>query len=121
MSNWEEYAKIANKENRSFDIEKYEWCKREFQSGHNSRMMTKYVFAILFLGAGLWALYYNFAFIAVLLLGLAAYFNLESSHHILMSETLNAQWLLALLINKNTRDLEAFRWELKQERDSKSS
>ena len=83
--------------------------------------MAKYVITILFFGAGMWAVYYNFTFIAVLFLALAAYFNLESILHILMSEILHAHWLLALLINKHTRDLEVLRGELKQERESKSS
>lgn len=116
-----QFRELWNNENRSLDIEKYELCLNEWQSAHDKKMITKYVITILLFCAGLWALYENAIFMAVLMLALAANLNLISAHHILLSEIMNTHRLLAMLINKHTRDLEVIRKELKQERDSKSS
>jgi hypothetical protein len=40
------------------------------------------------------------------MLSLAAIFNWQSSHHALVSEIMDTQRLLAMLINKQSRDLE---------------
>jgi len=114
-----QFRELWSNENKSLDIEKYELCLSEFQGAHNKRTMIQWVLAILFFGAGLWALYSDATFIAIVLLVLAAYFNLNSTHHILMSEIMNLHRLLAMLINKHTRDLEGIRKELKQEKDSR--
>ena len=92
-----------------------------WQAARKRHTLILYVIAVLCFGAGLLALYFNFTFIAVVLLALAAYFNQESDHHLLLAEMMDTQWSLALLINKHTRDLEVLRWELRQVIDSKSS
>jgi hypothetical protein len=52
---------------------------------------------------------------AVLMFALAANFNLTSAHHILMSEIMNTQRLLAMLINKQSQDMQALRREVGKE------
>lgn len=116
-----QFRELWSNESRSLDIEKYELCVSEFQSAHDKRTMIQWVLAILFLGAGLWALYSSATFIAVALLIFAGYCNLNSTNHILMSEILNAHRLLAMLVNKHTRDLEEIRRELEPKKDLKSS
>ena len=116
-----QFQELWRNENRSLDIEKYELCLSEFQGAHDKRTMIQWVLSILFFGAGLWALYSGATFIAVVLLILAGYCNLNSANHILMSEIMNTHRLLAMLVNKHTRDLEEIRRELKQEKDLKSS
>jgi hypothetical protein len=92
-----------------------------WQAVRKKHTLILYVIAALCFGGGLLALYFDFTFITVVLLALAAYFNQESDHHNLLAEMMDMQWSLALLINKHTRDLEVLRGELKQERNSKSS
>ena len=106
------FCELWSNENRSLDITEYEQCLNEWQSAHDKKMMTKYAITIVFFCAGLWALYENATFIAVMLLALAANFNLLSSHHILVSESMNVQRLLAMFINKQSRDMEALRREI---------
>ena len=110
-----QFRELWSNENRSLDIEKYELCLNEWQSANDKKMIAKYAITILLFCAGLWALYENAIFMAVLMLALAANFNLISAHHILLSEIMNTHRLLAMLINKHTRDLEAIRKEFKQE------
>lgn len=109
-----QFQELWRNENRSLDIEKYELCLSEFQDAHNKRTMIQWALSILFFGAGLWALYSGATFIAVVLLIFAGYCNLNSANHILMSEIMNTHRLLAMLVNKHTRDLEEMRQELKQ-------
>lgn len=116
-----QFRELWSNENRSLDIEKYELCLNEWQGANDKKVIIKYVVTILLFCAGLWALYENAIFMAVVMLTLAANFNLISAHHILLSEIMNTHRLLAMLINKHTRDVEVIRKELKQEKDSKSS
>lgn len=115
------FRELWSNANRSLDIAEYEQCLNEWQSAHDKKMMAKYAITIVFFCAGLWALYENATFIAVMLLALAANFNLISSHHILVSESINMQRLLAMLINKQSRDIEALGREISEAKESKSS
>ena len=115
------FLELWGNENRSLDIVEYELCLNEWQSAHDKKMITKYVITILFFCAGLWALYENALFMAVLMLALAANFNLISAHHILVSETMNLQRLMAMLINKQSQNMEALRREIREEKELKSS
>src|SRR6185503_1160264 len=76
------------------------------------KTITNYLITILLFCAGLWAVYEHSIFMAVLLLALAANFNRQSSHHILVSEIMGAHRLLAMLINKQSQDIELLRGEL---------
>jgi len=62
------FQELWSNENRSLDISEYEQCLNEWQNAHDKKMMTKYVITILFFCAGLWALYENAIFMAVILL-----------------------------------------------------
>ena len=84
-------------------------------------MIINYLIAIFLFCAGLWAVYENAIFVAVLMLALAANFNRQSSHHILISEIMGTQRLLAMLINKQSRDLEAFQREMADGKGLKST
>lgn len=98
---------------RSLDISEFEYCMNEWQSAHNKKMMSKYVIMILLFCAGLWALSARETILAVILLAIAANFNLISAHHILISESMNMQRLLAMLINKQSQNIESLRREIK--------
>jgi len=67
------------------------------------------VLTILLFCAGLWAVWESAFFMAVLLLALAANFNRQSAHHILVSEIMGSQRLLAMLINRQSLAIEALR------------
>ena len=104
-----QFRELWSNENRSLDIEKYELCLNEWQSANDKKMIAKYAITILLFCAGLWALYENAIFMAVLMLALAANFNRQSSHHILMTEIMDTQRLLAMLINDQSRNIEALK------------
>jgi len=115
------FQELWSNENKSLDILEYEQCLKELQRGHNKRMMIKYVITILLFCAGLWALYENAIFMAVLMLVLAANFNLISAHHTLVSEIMTTQRLLAMLINKQSQIMEDIRKEIREGKELKSS
>lgn len=105
--NWSaNFRDLLTNESRTLDILQYESCLVEWKSVHDKKTVTYYVIAIILFCAGLWAVYEHATFMAVLMLALAANFNLQSSHHILVSEIMVMQRLLALLINKQSRDME---------------
>jgi hypothetical protein len=74
-------------------------------NAHESKTIRYYIYTIILFIGGMWAVYEQLWFVAVLLLALAANYNRQSSHHILMSEIINHQRLLAMLVNKLSKDL----------------
>lgn len=107
------FRELWSNEKRSLDISEYEQCLNERQSAHNKHMLTNYIITITFFCAGLWALYENAMLITVILLALAAQFVLISFHHSMVSESMNIQRLLAMLINKQSQDIESLRREVR--------
>jgi hypothetical protein len=108
-------------ENRSLDISEYEECLNEWRSGYQKISIQKWVVTILLFCAGLWALYENSTFMAVLLLALSANSQLMGVSHIVLSEIMNQNQLLAMLINKQSRDNESFRREMLKQKESNLS
>jgi hypothetical protein len=110
--NWSaNFRELLTNEARSLDFQQYEFCLDEWKGAHDKKTIRNYVITILLFCAGLWAVYEHAIFIAVLVLALAANFNRQSSHHILVSEIMGTQRLLAMLINNQSRDIEALREE----------
>ena len=110
--NWSaNFRELLDNEARSLDFQQYEFCLNEWKGAHDKKTITNYVITIVLFCAGLWAVYEHIVFMAVLLLALAVNFNRQSSQHILVSEIMGAQRLLAMLINKQSRDIEALRDE----------
>ena len=107
------FRELWSNEKRSLDISGYEQCLNERQSAHNKHMLTNYVITITFFCAGLWALSENAMLITVILLALAVQFVLISFHHSMVSESMNTQRLLAMLINKQSQDLESLRSDVR--------
>jgi hypothetical protein len=111
--NWSDnFRKLMANEARTMDIQQYESCLNEWKSAHEKKTIRTYLITIVLFGAGLWAVYAHAIFMAVLLLVLAAHFNRQSSLHILVSEIMDTQRLLAMLINNQSRAIEALRKEV---------
>lgn len=101
----ESFREYWGNKDRSLGIEEYEFCLNEWQSAHNGKMMRHYVIAIILFSLGLWALYEHAIVGAVLLLAFAANSNRQSSTHMLLSEVMDTQRLLAMQINGQRREL----------------
>ena len=115
------FRELLSNENRTLDILQYEFCLDEWKSAHDKKTITNYLITIFLFCAGLWAVYEHAIFVAVLMLALAANFNRQSSHHILVSEIMGTQRLLAMLINKQSRDMVALQREMADGKELKSS
>jgi len=100
------FRELFSNESKILDIRQYEFCLDEWKGVHDKKMITNYLITILLFCGGLWAVYEQAIFMAVLLLALAANFNRQSAHHILVSEIMDTQRLLAMLINKQYQDIE---------------
>ena len=98
------FLEYYGRSNKSLNIEEYEFCLNEWESVHTSKMIRYYIYTIVLFGCGLWAVYEQIWFMAVLLLALAHNYNRQSSHHILMSEIMNSHKLLARLINNKNQN-----------------
>lgn len=103
----DDFLKLLYNEDKSLDMEEYDFCTKELKSAHESKTIRYYIYTIILFVGGMWAVYENALFIAVLLLALAHNYNRQSSHHILMYEMLNQQRLLAMFINKVSNDVKS--------------
>ncbi len=93
--------------NKTLDINEYDYCVVEWAKAHESKMIRYYIYTAIFFIGGMWAVFEQIWFMAVLLLALAANYNRQSSHHILMSEIMRHQRLLAVLVNKVSKDMQS--------------
>lgn len=104
-----EFRELLASKSKTLDIHQYDLCQNEWKGVHDRKMFTTYLLTIVLFSAGLWAVWEHALFIAVLLLSLAANFNRQSADHILVSELLGSQRLLAMLINAQSQDLKSLR------------
>jgi hypothetical protein len=88
------FLELLGNESKTLDIQQYDLCLTEWKAAHESKTLKNYALAILLFRAGLWAVWENSLFMAVLLLALAANFNRQSSHHVLIAEIMGSQRLL---------------------------
>lgn len=103
------FRKLLSNDARTLDIQQYDFCLDEWKSAHDKKMIKNYLLMIMLFCAGLWAVWESAFFMAVLLLALAGNFNRQSAHHTLMSEIMGTQRLLAMLINKQSLEIETLR------------
>ena len=104
-SKWsDKFIKYMSENNNSLNFNEYQYCANEWKSAHESKMIRYYIYTFILFGCGLWAVYEQVWFAAVLLLALAANYNRQSSDHILMSEIMSYQDLLAKLINNSSNN-----------------
>ena len=106
-----DFRTLWGRESRSLDMAEYDLCLKEWKSAHEKKSVINYLITILLFCAGLWATYVHSLFFAVLLLALAANFNRQSSHHALILEVMDTQRLLAMLINKQSTEIEAVQFD----------
>lgn len=112
-NNWSpSFRELLTNESKCLDIQQYDYCLNEWKSAHDKKVITNYLLTIVVFCAGLWAVWESAFFMAVVLLALAANFNRQSSHHILVSELMGSQRLLAMLINQQSKEIEALRNQL---------
>ena len=106
------FRELWSNESRSLDMAQYERCLNEWKGAHEKKTVVNYVITILLFLAGLWATYEHALFMAVLLLAFAANFNRQSSHHALVTEVMDIQRLLAMLINRESREIDCLKNDL---------
>jgi len=99
------FRELWANESRTLDMAQYEACLNEWKAAHEKKTVIHYILTILLFLGGLWAVYEHAVFLAVLVLALAANSNRQSSHHMLMSELMDTQRLLAMLVNKQSEGL----------------
>lgn len=113
MSKWsKEFKELYSNPNQTLSMEEYEFCLSEFNRNHEKRSIIQWILAIICFGLGLLLLADNVVFGSVLLIALAAYFNLNSTNHALMSDILSANKLHAMLVNKHAKEIEIIRNKL---------
>jgi hypothetical protein len=96
------------------DIEEYRSNLLTAQKSYREHTRTFFLAAVVTFSAGAVLLYLNLTVVAVVFLALSIFLSQGSNHHHLLGDMLDAQWSLALLINKQAKQLEVLRWELKE-------
>jgi hypothetical protein len=112
------FEELWSNEARTLDIQQYDICLNEWKAAHEKKMIKNYLLMIVLFCAGLWAVSQSAYFMAVLLLAFAGNFNLKSAHHGLMSEIMASQGLLAMLINRQSQEIEALRDQVTRKDES---
>lgn len=112
------FRDFLSNEARTLDIQQYDYCLNEWKDAHDKKMIKNYLLMIVLFCAGLWAVWESAFFMAVLLLALAGNFNRQSAHHILISEIMGSQRLLAMLINRQSQEIEALRDQVTRKDES---
>jgi hypothetical protein len=102
----EEFKNIWLNENRSIDVQQYEYCLDERKAMYEKKAMSIYIIAIILFSLGLWALYENSYFVAIFLTIIAANFKSKSDDYMVLAEIMDMQRLLAMFINKQILDTE---------------
>ena len=98
----------------TYDIEQYRSNLLTKQKSYGERAKIFFLIAVVAFGVGTVLLYLNMTVVAVVFLALSIFFYQGSNHDQLLSDILDAQWSLALLINKQATQLEVLRWEQKE-------
>lgn len=99
-------------DNTTLDISEFDYCHKEWRRIHEKKMMTSFGVTLLLFALGLWAVWEGAWVAAVLLIAIADNSNRKSSHHMLVSELMSSQRLLAMLINRQSQELETFRSQI---------
>ena len=100
-------------ESRSLDMSEYEEIHNEWQRIYAKEIRKTGVISVLLFCAGLWAVYVDATFMAVLLLVLAAHYQLDSKNGSVLHAIMNQNKLLAMLINKQSRDMQSLRRKIR--------
>ena len=103
---------------RKINIVEYEFCHEQLTIAHNKKMLSSLFFAILFFGLAIWFTYEKTYIGTVVALALAANFNSKSNQHMLFTEVLSAQSLLAKLINRKYMDDDKYLDEIDKSEDN---
>lgn len=97
---------MSQHDDRSSAMDEYDRALSESKNSSAKYMGKFYVAEKILFCAGLWAVYEHSTFLAVLLLGLTAYCNRESSDAAQEIRIMSRQRLLATLINKRLNGIE---------------
>lgn len=101
-----------NVEAKTVNILEYAEFSYNFRRLHETICLRHFTISILIFCAGLWAVYQNSIFTAAALLGLAIACLLSSIRNQLLAEVMNMNNLMAMLINKQSEDLQSLRMEI---------
>jgi len=102
---------------RKINIAEYEYCEKELIQLHNGKVTSTFIFAIVFLALAVASTYFEQYIGTVLFFALAANFNSKSNHHMLVTEVLQYQSLIAKLVNRNYMDEDGYLDELEKSED----
>jgi len=102
---------------RSINIAEYEYCKRELIRIHNGKVTSTFILAIVFLALAVASTYLEQYIGTVLFFALAANFNSKSNHHMLATEILQYQSLIAKLVNRKYMNEDGYLNELEKSED----
>lgn len=122
MSKWtEKFQELYTNTNRILNMEEYEFCMKEFNKRHETRAVIQWILAIVCFCIGLWFFIEGAVIGAVFLISLAAYFNINSTNHALVSDLIYANRIQAMLIHNNTNILNSIHSKLETEKINNTS
>ncbi len=96
----------------TYDIEEFRTNLLSEERKHRDYTRTLFIAAILAFVIGGVLTYLGLVVVAIICLALGVLLYQSSNHHLLLGDMLQSHWSLALLINKQSKQLEVLRWEL---------
>lgn len=103
---------------RKINIAEYEYCEGQLLRMHNSKVIRTFILAIVFLALAIASTFYEQYIGTVIFLALASNFNSKSNHHMLFTELLKSQSLIAKLVNRSYMDDDEYLKEMERSEDN---
>jgi hypothetical protein len=104
-----DFQDLLENKSQTLSFCQYDTILKEWIYALQNEMIRNGILGIIFFCLGLWAVWANSLFIAVLLIALAAYFNRQSADQELLSGILLTQQMLAMNIHKQSMEIEDLR------------
>lgn len=103
---------------RKINMAEYEYCEGQLIRMHNSKVTSTFILAIIFLALAIASTYFEQYIGTVIFLALASNFNSKSNHHMLFTEILQSQSLIAKLVNRNYMNDDEYLKEMERSEDN---
>lgn len=104
-----DFQELMENKSETLNFRQYDTALKDWKYALQNKMIRNGILGIIFFCLGLWAVWANSLFIAVVLIALAVYFNRQSSDQELLSGILLTQQMLAMYIHKQSMEIEDLR------------
>lgn len=108
------FVDLWTNKDRSLDIDEYMTCNAEYKEKFESGVLWHSVIIVISIVIGLWSIAEKNGVLAAIAFIVAARSYFKSSQQMMMAEILSTQYMLAMLVNGQRKDLAKIRKTLRE-------